>query len=119
MAASLNRVFLMGNLTRDPELRQTQSGKSVCEFTIAVNEKYGGNESTTFISCTAWERTAETICQYLTKGRCILIEGKLRQDKYTTKDGQERSKTKVNVFAFQFVDKPQAEKVDDIDDVPF
>ena len=116
---SFNKVILMGNLTRDPELKQTQSGKSVCEFTLAVNEKYGGNESTTFISCTAWERTAETICQYLTKGRCILIEGKLRQDKYTTKDGQERSKTKVNVFAFQFVDKPQAEKVDDIDDVPF
>lgn len=109
MAGNLNRVFLMGNLTRDIELRQMPSGMAVASFAIAVNERYKNRqdewvERANFIDCEAFARTAEVMAQYLGKGRPVFIEGKLRLDQWEDKDGGKRSKLKVVVDNFQFVD---------------
>ena len=79
--ASYNKVVLMGNATRDPEVRQTNSGKTVANLTLAVNKKTGGEETVAFVDVTLWERTAEIAQQYVTKGSNLLIEGELVQDK--------------------------------------
>ena len=83
--ASFNKVILMGNLTRDPELRQTQSGNSVCRFSIAMNRSYTANDGssrdeTCFVEVDAFGRSAENVAKYFTKGKPILIEGRLRQE---------------------------------------
>ncbi|MBR4598066.1 MAG: single-stranded DNA-binding protein [Opitutales bacterium] len=107
--ASFNKVILMGNLTRDPELRQTQSGTSVCRFSIAVNRSYNaqdGNlrEETCFVEVDSFGRTAENIGKYFSKGKPILLEGRLRQDTWDDKDtGKSRSKLVVVLDRFEFV----------------
>ncbi len=107
--ASLNRVYLMGNLTRDPQLRQTPNNTSVCNVGVAVNRQYtdgGGNrqEETTFVDMEAWGRTAEVMSQYLQKGRPVFIEGRLKLDQWQDRDGNNRSKLRVVVENMQFVD---------------
>jgi single-strand DNA-binding protein len=98
--ASFNRVILVGNLTRDPELRYIQSGTAVTELNLAVNDRRKSStgewvEETTYINdITVWGRTAETACEYLTKGSSVLIEGRLKLDSWE-KDGQKHSKLKV------------------------
>lgn len=96
--ASMNRVFLMGNLTRDPELRYIPSGTAVTELGLAVNEREKrGDEwidSVLFADVTLWGKQAETACQYLTKGASVLIEGKLKLETWE-KDGKKQSKLKV------------------------
>jgi single-strand DNA-binding protein len=109
MAGNFNKVLLLGNLTRDPELRYTPSNMAVTTLGVAVNRRYKGQdgemkEEVTFVDCDAWGRTAEVISQYLTKGRPIFIEGRLRLDQWQDKDGGNRSKLKVVVENFQFVD---------------
>lgn len=109
MAGNVNKVFLMGNLTRDVELRALQSGMQVGNFGLAVNERYkdrDGNwsERANFIDCECWGKTAEIMGQYLGKGRPVFIEGKLRLDQWQDQQGQNRSKLKVVVDNFQFVD---------------
>lgn len=109
MAGSLNRVFLMGNLTRDVELRHLPSGQVVGNIGLAVNRRYRTqdgqtHEETTFIDCDAWGKTAEIMSQYLSKGRPVFIEGRLRLDAWQDKEGNNRSKLKVVVESFQFVD---------------
>lgn len=98
MSNSFNRVILMGNLTRDVELRQIHSGMSVTDISIAVNERVKKNDQWTdevhFFDVTLWGRTAEIADEYLSKGSSVLIEGKLRQDRWE-QDGQKRSKVKV------------------------
>lgn len=107
--ASYNRVILMGNLTRDVELRYTQSNTAIGKIGIAVNRKYRtqsgeDREETTYVDCEAWGRTAEVMSQYLSKGRPVLIEGRLRLDQWEDKQsGQNRSKLLVVVENFQFV----------------
>ena len=106
--ASFNKVILMGNLTRDPQLRYLPNNTAVCDFGLAVNRRYrdrDGNqkEEVCFVDLTAWERRAETINQYMTKGSPILIEGRLKLDSWTGQDGQKRSKLTVVVDNFQFV----------------
>ena len=106
--ANLNKVFLIGNLTRDPELRYTSGGTSVCTLRLAVNRKFttrqGENrDETLFIDVTVWGKQAEVCSQYLSKGRPIFIEGRLRQDTWTTNDGQKRSKINVVADNFQFL----------------
>src|SRR5687767_14946466 len=113
MAGNFNKVLLLGNLTRDPELRYTPSNMAVTTLGIAVNRRYKGQdgemkEEVTFIDCDAWGRTAEVISQYLTKGRPIFIEGRLKLDQWQDKDGGNRSKLKVVVENFQFVDSKGA-----------
>jgi len=106
--ANLNKVFLMGNLTRDPELRYTSGGTSVCTLRLAVNRRFttrqGENrDETLFIDVTVWGKQAEVCSQYLSKGRPIFIEGRLRQDTWTTNEGQKRSKINVVADNFQFL----------------
>jgi len=97
--ASFNRVILVGNLTRDPEVKYTQSGTAVAEIGLAVNDRRKTQdgqtiEETTFVDCTLWGRTAEIASEYLSKGSPVLIEGRLKLDTWET-DGQKRSKLRV------------------------
>lgn len=96
--ASYNRVVLLGNLTRDPELRYIPSGMAVSDIGLAVNDRVKRNdqwvEETTFVDVTLWGRTAEVANEYLSKGSPVLIEGRLKLDSWE-KDGQKRSKLKV------------------------
>jgi single-strand DNA-binding protein len=107
--ASYNRVLLMGNLTRDIEMRQFPSGSSVGKLGLAVNEKYKDRneqwvERTNFIDCEVFGRKAEVMAQYLTKGSPVFVEGKLRLDTWQDKnDGSNRSKLKVVIENFEFV----------------
>ena len=106
--ASFNKVILMGNLTRDPELRVTPKGTAVCQIGIAVNSSYkdkDGNarEEVTFVDVDVFGRQAEVIAKYMNKGRPILVEGRLKLDSWETKEGEKRSKLKVVLDNFQFV----------------
>lgn len=107
MAKGFNKVILMGNLTRDPETRQTPNGQSVTNFSLAVNRTWKGQDGSTqeqvsFIDCVAWGKTGEVIAQYMQKGRPILVEGRLDQRSWE-QDGQKRSKVEVIVDTFNFV----------------
>jgi len=106
--ANYNKVILVGNLTRDPDLKYIPSGTAVCEFGIAVNRTYkskDGNQSeeVSYFDIEAWGRQAEVVNQYLSKGRPILIEGRLKQNRWETKDGQKRSKIRGVLEQFQFL----------------
>lgn len=103
---SYNKVLLIGRLTADPELRRTQSGKAVASFTLAV-DRYGTEKQADFIGCVAWEKTAESICNYFRKGKEILVEGDLQTRKYEDRDGNKRTATEVIVRAFRFVGKKE------------
>jgi len=99
VARSFNQVTLMGNLTRDPELRQTPNGQSVCSFSLALNRSYKGSdgewqEATDYIDIVAWGPLGERVAQYLTRGRPALISGRL-QSRSWEQDGQKRSKVEV------------------------
>lgn len=99
MARSFNQVTLMGNLTRDPELRQTPNGQSVCSFSLALNRSYKGSdgewtEATDFVNCIAWGPLGERVAQYLTKGRPALVSGRLQSSSWE-QEGQKRSKLEV------------------------
>jgi single-strand DNA-binding protein len=107
--ANLNKVMLIGNLTRDPELRHTPSGMAIAEFGLAVNRQRKGAdgnriEEVTFVDVTAFGKTAEVIHQYTRKGRPLFVEGHLKYDQWTSQDGQKRSKLSVVADAFQFLD---------------
>lgn len=110
MAGSLNKVLLMGNITRDIEVRYLQNNQAVATLGLAVNRRFKAadgqvREETTFVDCDAWGKTAEMIGQYFSKGRPILVEGRLRLDTWQDKtDGTNRSKLKVVVENFHFVD---------------
>lgn len=111
---NLNKVFLMGNLTRDVELKSTASNQSVAQIGMAVNRRWRtpegeDREEVTFVDCEAWGRTAETLAKYLSKGRPVFIEGRLKLDQWEDKEGGKRSKLKIVVEGFQFIDsKPGA-----------
>ena len=97
--ASFNKSIIMGNATRDPELRYLQSGTAVADMTLAVNERRNGPngekvEEVSFIDVTVWGRTAEIAGEYVKKGSCVLVEGRLKEERWE-KDGQKRSKLKV------------------------
>lgn len=106
--ANFNKVFLIGNLTRDPQLSYLPSQTAVVEFGLAVNRRWTGKdgskkENTCFIDCRAFAGQAETINKYLSKGRPIFIEGRLEFDSWTAQDGTKRSKHRVTVENFQFL----------------
>lgn len=99
----MNKVILIGRLTKDPELRFTAgSGMAVSRFTVAVNRQFKKDE-TDFINCVAFGKTAETISQYLTKGRQIAVIGSIRTGSYDAQDGTKRYTTDVAVESFEFV----------------
>ena len=106
--ANFNKVLLVGNLTRDPELKHTPSNQAVAQIGLAVNRQFNTKdgekrEETTFVDCEAWGRTAEVMSQYLAKGRPVLVEGRLKLDQWQDKDGNNRSKLKVVIENFQFL----------------
>lgn len=108
MARSINQVTLMGNLTRDPELRQTPSGQSVCSFSLALNRAYKDQsgewqEATDYIDIVAWAGLAERVSQYLSKGRRCLVVGRL-QSRSWEQDGNKRSKVEVLANDVTFLD---------------
>jgi len=106
--ANFNKIFLMGNLTRDPQLSYLPSQTAVVEFGIAVNRKWKSKDGedkseVCFVDCRAFGRTAENINKYLTKGRPLFVEGRLTFDSWTAQDGSKRSKHRVTVESFQFL----------------
>ena len=106
--ANLNKVMLIGNLTRDPDLKYTPGNQAVCEIGLAVNRKYRtkegeDREETTFVDCEAWGKQAEVLKQYMTKGKPLFVEGRLKLDTWEDKDGGKRSKMRVVIENFQFI----------------
>ncbi len=98
-----NRVILMGRLTRDPELRTTQSGIAVCRFSVAVDRYSKGDEKKCdFIDCVAWRNTAEFVSKYFTKGRMIHIEGDIQNNHYTDQNGVKHYSNIINVQNVSF-----------------
>ena len=109
MPGSVNKVFLMGNLTRDVQVKHTANNTAIANLSLAVNRRYRNNagemqEETTFVDCEAWGRTAETMGKYLSKGRPVFIEGRLRLDQWEDREGNKRSKLVVVIDTFTFVD---------------
>lgn len=105
---SFNKIILVGNLGRDPELRYTPQGTPVCSFTVATNEKRKDRagemqDFTTWFRVTLWGRQAETASQYLTKGRPIYVEGRLRVEEWTDRDGKQRYTLEVHATDMQFI----------------
>ena len=134
MARSINQFILLGRLTRDPEQRTTPSGRTVVSFSIAV-DRAGQDDQADFFDITAWEKLGELVMQYLSKGRRVLVQGRLRQDSWDDKEtGKRRSRIEVTATDVTFLDAPsgdsanttasrntntkQAETVADIDDKP-
>ena len=106
MAGSYNRIILVGNLTRDPEIRYTQTSKSVTKFTLAVNNPRN-KEETTFVDIVAWDRLGETCNTYLKKGQSCLVEGRLVIRSYDDKDGNKRKATEVVIDNMQMLGSPR------------
>jgi single-strand DNA-binding protein len=112
--ASFNRVILIGNLTRDVELRYLQSGMAVTDIGLAVSEKRKNAngewiEEVVFVDVTAWGRTAEVMSEYLSKGSPVFIEGRLKYDTWEGQDGQKRSKLKVTCDRMQLIGAPRGQ----------
>ena len=108
MAKGFNKVILMGNLTRDVEVRTTASGQSVANFSLAVSRSWRGQDGqqqdqTSFINCVAWGKVGDIIAQYVHKGSPLLVSGRLDQRSYPDKDGNKRSAVEVVVEDFNFV----------------
>jgi single-strand DNA-binding protein len=106
--ASFNKVILMGNLTRDPELRVTANGNSICKLGLATSRVYSTKdgerrEETTFVDVDAFGKQAEVISKYMRKGRPIMVEGRLKLDQWESNDGQKRNKLSVVLENFQFL----------------
>jgi single-strand DNA-binding protein len=106
--AGFNKVLLMGNLTRDPQLSYTPNQTAVVDFGLAMNRKWTGQdgsqrEETCFVDCRAFGRMAENINKYMSKGRPLLVEGRLTFDTWTAQDGSKRSKHRVTVESFTFL----------------
>jgi single-strand DNA-binding protein len=107
---SLNRVILIGRLTRDPELRTTNTGKNVVEFSIAVNKRFkpqDGQPDADFFRVKAWGQTADYVSNYLTKGRLVSVDGRLETRKFTDKDGNNREVVEVVAENVQGLDRPK------------
>jgi single-strand DNA-binding protein len=116
--ASLNKVLLIGNLTKDPELRYTPSGTAVANLRIAVNRKFKDRtgelkEDTCFVTVTAWDKLAEICSEFLKKGRPIFVEGILQSRSWDTPDGQKRSTMDVRAERIQFLGGTQGSGVRD------
>lgn len=104
----LNKIILIGRLTKDPELRVTNSGKSVCNFSLAVDTGYGENKRTDFIDVVVWGKIGETSAAYLSKGKMACVEGRLQIRKYDDRDGNKRSATEVVADSVVFLSPKDA-----------
>lgn len=130
--ASFNKVLLMGNLTRDPELRFTSNGSALAKFGLAVNRKYKAGEEwkedVCFVDITVWGKQGENCAEYLSKGRPVFIEGRLQFSSWESDDGQKRNKLEVVANTVQFLGQagggkpgmqPDMEDAPVKDDIPF
>ena len=116
--ASLNKVFLLGNLTRDPQLRYTPKGTAVCDAAIAINRSYtaadgASRDETCFVDLVFWGKQAELVNQYLKKGSTALVEGRLQLDRWESQDGQKRSRLRVVCDNVQFLGRPRGTDYED------
>jgi len=120
---SINKVILAGRLTKDPELRYTNTGIPVTNLSIAINEKFKKGdewvEETLFVDrITVWQRQAETAAEYLKKGRLVMIEGRLKKNQWETENGEKRSKLEVVATKFHFLSpKSPSDEMDDQHDI--
>ena len=108
---SLNKVILMGNLTRDPEVRHTESGTAVADMSLAISERYEGrngekNETVVFVDIVVWNKQAEACGEFLRKGSAALVEGRLQLDQWVTNEGEKRNRLRVRGDRVQFVGAP-------------
>ena len=103
--ASFNKITIVGYLGRDPELRTTPQGKAVTDFSVATTEKSGDREHTTWFRCTAWEKTAELVANFLKKGSMVYVEGPLKMTEYADKAGNKRQTLEVTAREVQFLDR--------------
>lgn len=108
MSGNLNKVFLLGNLTRDPELKYTKSGTAIANFSIAVNRSYKANDGeykkeVNFFKIVVWGKSGENCSNYLSKGSSALVEGRLQNRNYETQDGQKRTITEIIADNIQFL----------------
>lgn len=99
----LNKAMLIGHLGRDPEVRYTASGKAVANFTLATSDKAGGEERTEWHRIVCWDRLAETVGRYLTKGRQVFVEGRIQSRSWEDRDGNKRSTTEIVAYSVQFL----------------
>lgn len=110
----LNHIIIMGRMVRDPELRRTQSGISVCSFTLACDRDFkskdGGEKETDFIDCVAWRSTAEFVCKYFTKGRMMAVEGRLQLRDWVDKEKNKRRSAEIQVDSAYFADSKSREQ---------
>jgi len=113
----INSVTLVGRMTRDPELRYTNNGTEVCDFSIAVNKPWD-KDNADFFDVTCWRGLAETVSKYCNKGSQVAIEGRLQQERWE-KEGQKRSKVSVVANQVEFLDTKTESTDDDFSDVPF
>jgi len=116
--AAYNKVLMAGNLTRDPEVkyipgRADGEPKAILDFCIAVNQKWKGEEETLFMECTAFGNTAESTAQFCTKGRELLVEGRLKLEKWTNKAGEDRQRMKIVCSGVYFFGAKQRERSHD------
>ena len=122
----MNKIFEIGRLTRDPEIRYTQSGKAVCTFSIAVDDGYGENKKAYFFPVVVWGKTAETCGKSLTKGRKVAVTGKLTTRQYENNEGKKLTVFEIVADAFggvEFLDKKQGgsqlNEIDMTEQIPF
>jgi single-strand DNA-binding protein len=122
MASDLNKLIIIGRLTKDPELRYTQSGTAVCSFAVANNRSYvsGGEkkEQVSYFNCVAWAKAGEIIAEYCKKGQRIGIEGRLQQRSWDDQEGKRRHTVEIVVDNFQFLSAPRDSASDAPADVP-
>ena len=116
--ANLNRVEIIGNVGKDPEMRFTPAGKTVTSFSVAVNSKFGETESTEWFSVVAWDKLAETCNQYLSKGQQVFVEGRLQTRSWEDKEGAKHYKTEIIASKVLFLGqrKQSVESDKDIED---
>jgi len=125
----MNHFVGIGRLTRDPEVRYTQSGKACAKFTLAIDRRGNGEKQADFIQCVAWEKTAEIIGNHCTKGKKIAVEGRIQTRSYDANDGTKRYVTEVVVNSMEFCDSKGGQQLSDVkefaetavpdEDIPF
>ena len=108
----LNRIVIMGRLTKEPDLRTTSSGVTVTSFTVAVDRDFGAKKETDFIDCVAWRQTGEFISKYFHKGSMIAVTGRLQSRKWQTREGENRTSWEISVDNAYFGESRKAESAD-------
>lgn len=109
----INKVIVIGNMVRDCDLRYLQNGTAVANFTLAVNDGYGDKKTVDFLRVTAWKKTAENVANYCGKGSKIAVEGKMKQQNWEDKDGNQREKVYINAQSIMFLNTKQHQQTEE------